>query len=163
MSAAYGGSPQAVDYSATAVFDFTASTNEALDLKLTADESAVSSAGIGFDSLNLQVVNETTGTSLASLSFSSSSAAKNFFNGGRVSLGGVGVGSQSIEIEYFLDYNSGTSATPGNGFGFTYALVDPPLSAAIPEPATWAMLMMGFGGLAYAGYRGLRKGPALVG
>ena len=133
MSAAYGGSNQSLDYSATVVFDFTTPASEQLDLKLISDDLAASSAGIGFDSLNLQVLNETTGKSLASLSYTSSSAAKAFFNGGQVSLGASSAGSQSIEIEYFLDYNSGTSAGPGDGFGFTYALSDPPLSPAVPE------------------------------
>jgi hypothetical protein len=94
------------------------------------------------------------------LSFTSSSAAKTFFNGGQVSLG-IGTGNQSIEIEYSLNYNSGTSAGLGDGFGFTYALVDPPLSATIPEPSTWTMVFIGFAGLAFAGYRA-RVRPAVV-
>ena len=153
VSAAYGGSNQSLDYSATVVFDFTTPASEQLDLKLISDDLAASSAGIGFDSLNLQVLNETTGKSLASLSYTSSSAAKAFFNGGQVSLGASSAGSQSIEIEYFLDYNSGTSAGPGDGFGFTYALSDPPLSPAVPESSTWAMLIMGFLGLGVASWR----------
>jgi hypothetical protein len=31
---------------------------------------------------------------------------------------------------------------------------------AVPEPSTWAMMLIGFGGLGYAGWRGSRK-PAL--
>lgn len=33
--------------------------------------------------------------------------------------------------------------------------------STIPEASTWAMMMLGFGGLAMAGYRGARKRPAL--
>jgi hypothetical protein len=162
MSAGYGGSSAALQYEATAVFDFTAPKSEALDLNLISDDFAVSSAGIGFDSLDLQVINETTGKSLASFSSTSSSAAEKFFNADQVSLGGVGAGSQSIEIEYFLGYKSGTSAVPRDGFGFSYDLVDPPApSAAIPELSTWAMMLIGFAGLAFAGYRA-RVGPAVV-
>jgi hypothetical protein len=29
---------------------------------------------------------------------------------------------------------------------------------AIPEPSTWAMMLLGFGGLAFAGYRRARAG-----
>jgi hypothetical protein len=140
MSATYGGSGSAVTYKATATFDFNTSATEALDLDLLSDNPAE----IGFNSLDLQVVNETTSKSLASLSFTSSSAAHAFFNGGQVSLGSVGPGSQSIEIEYMLRYNSGTSVAPGNGFSFTDDLVDPAPSAAIPEPSTWAMMLVGF-------------------
>ncbi len=35
-------------------------------------------------------------------------------------------------------------------------------STAIPEPATWAMLMLGFAGLGFAGYRGSRNGAAFA-
>jgi hypothetical protein len=154
MSAGYGGSSQALTYETTATFDFTAKSEETLDLDLLSDNPAE----IGFDSLNLQVVNETTSKSLASLSFTGSSAAENFFNMGQVSLGSVGAGSQSIEIEYMLGYNSGTSAAAGDGFGFTYDLVDPAVTPAIPEPSTWAMLIMGFVGLGVASRR-RRRGP----
>ena len=58
MSAAYGGAHQSLDYSATAVFDFTTSTSEALDLKLLSDtyNFVENSAGIAFDNLDLQVI-----------------------------------------------------------------------------------------------------------
>ena len=146
MSAAYGGSGSALTYEATATFDFKTTVAEALDLNLLSNNPAQ----IGFDSLDLQVINETTSKSLASLSFTSSSAAETFFKKGQVSLGSVGAGSQSIEIEYMLGYNSGTSAPAGDGFAFTYALVDPPVSAAVPETSTWAMMLVGFAGLAFA-------------
>ena len=149
MSAAYGGFVP-LQYEVAAVFDFTApKTGEKVNLDLLSDNFGT----IGFDSLDLLVVSKNTGKSLASLSFTSSSAAKSFFNGGQVSVGWVGAGSQSIEIEYFLGYNIGTSAAPGNGFGFTYDLVDPPLTATVPEPSTWAMMLVGFSGLAFAGCR----------
>jgi hypothetical protein len=41
-----------------------------------------------------------------------------------------------------------------DGFGFTYQLVDPPLS--VPEPSTWAMMLIRFAGLAFVGYRRTR-------
>jgi hypothetical protein len=149
MSAGYGGSSSPVTYEATATFDFNTSATEALDLDLLSDNPAE----IGFDSLDLQVVNEKTSKSLASLSFTSSSAAEKFFKMGQVSLGSVGAGSQSIEIEYMLGYNSGTSAVSGDGFGFTYDLVDPRSPRAIPEPSTWAMMLTGLTGLGLLGLR----------
>jgi len=35
------------------------------------------------------------------------------------------------------------------------------LPASIPEPTTWAMMLLGFAGLGFAGYRSARKGAAL--
>jgi hypothetical protein len=33
-------------------------------------------------------------------------------------------------------------------------------SVAVPEPSTWAMLLLGFAGLGYLGYRGSRRTAA---
>jgi hypothetical protein len=33
---------------------------------------------------------------------------------------------------------------------------------AIPEPSTWAMMLLGFAGLGYAGYRGRRSAVAVA-
>jgi PEP-CTERM motif len=32
----------------------------------------------------------------------------------------------------------------------------------VPEPATWAMMLIGFAGLCFAGYRGTKKSHAAV-
>ncbi len=39
------------------------------------------------------------------------------------------------------------------GATFTFTLV----SGAVPEPSTWAMTLLGFAGLGYAGYRKARQ------
>jgi PEP-CTERM motif len=65
--------------------------------------------------------------------------------------------SQSIQLAYFLDY-ADASAKAG-GFGFGYGLVDGP-SAAIPEPSTWTMMLIGFTGLAWVGRRASRRAVA---
>ena len=36
------------------------------------------------------------------------------------------------------------------------------LALATPEPSTWAMMLAGFAGLGFAGYRGSRKSPAVA-
>jgi hypothetical protein len=65
-------------------------------------------------------------------------------------------------MDYILGYKSGTSAVVGDGFGFSYDLATKPVTKAlgldtaassVPEPSTWAMMLVGFAGLAFAGYR----------
>ena len=163
MSAAYGGSGSAVKYEATATFDFNTSKSETLDLKMLSDSFADSSAEIAFDNLELEVVVD--GGTPHTYPFSSltgSGGAEAFFNADTINLGVIAKGSQSIEIEYFLGYNSGTSAGVGDGFGFTYDLVDPPPSAAVPEPSTWALMALGFAGLGFVGYRKAQKNAAVA-
>jgi PEP-CTERM motif len=37
-----------------------------------------------------------------------------------------------------------------------------PVSSSVPEPSTWAMLVLGFTGLGFAGYRKARNGAAFA-
>ena len=156
MSIGYGGTSFAITYDATAVFNFTTSASEALDLSLLSYNSA---GLVGFDSGLLWV--DVDGNPPYSFPLSSLSAAETFFASGKsLALGKPAAGPQSIEIEYSLTFNAGTSAAPMDGFGFTYALKDPPATATpspIPEPSTWAMMLVGFASLAFAGYRASRR------
>jgi hypothetical protein len=169
MSAGYDGLGP-LQYEATATFDFKTSASETLYLNLLSDQVS----GIGFDSLELLVLVD--GTTRIQRVFSSSGGAETFL-ATDPSLGTIAAGSQfqSIEIEYFLDYKSGTSAVIPNGFGFTYELAPKRFTlmtataaldfaaatlTAIPEPSTWAMMLIGFAGLACAGYRASRKAVA---
>jgi PEP-CTERM motif len=153
MSAGYGTTSYAITYEGTATFDFSTPKSEALDLYLT----SFSSAGLGFDSLLLWVqVNDGDPQAYTFSSLTGSGGAETFFTANKnkpLSLGTVAAGAQSIELLYGLTFNIGTAAAPADGFGFTYALADPPLSAAVPEPSTWVMMALGFAGLAFAGYR----------
>jgi hypothetical protein len=155
MSAAFSGGLLLQTYAATAVFDFTTSASEALDLTVLSDKVM----GIGFDSLEVQVINLVDNKTLLSDTFSS--AATFFAPLQSISLPGeIAAGSQSIEIDFSLSYWDTTSITPNASFGFTYALVDPPLSGVIPESSTWAMMLIGFVGLAAVGYRAFGTGVA---
>jgi PEP-CTERM motif len=49
-----------------------------------------------------------------------------------------------------------------NWYGFTLG-VDGLAPPAIPEPSTWAMMLIGFAGLGYAGYRASRQGASVAG
>ena len=37
------------------------------------------------------------------------------------------------------------------------------VSATVPEPSTWAMMLVGFAGLGFAGYRWTRKAVSVTG
>jgi hypothetical protein len=152
MSAAFSGGLLQQTYAGTAVFDFatTSATSETLNLNMLSNDAV----GIGFNSLTLQVINLVDNTTLLSETFSSLTEAAPFFeNGNSVTLGTVTGESQSIEIEFSLSYWNSTGITPNASFGFAYALVDPPVGAVVPEPSTWAMLIIGFVGLGVASWR----------
>jgi hypothetical protein len=54
--------------------------------------------------------------------------------------------------------SSGQVSTEGNFVAeFTSGGVTPPPPAPVPEPSTWAMMLLGFAGLGYAGYRKARE------
>jgi hypothetical protein len=148
MSAAFSGGLLQQTYAATAVFDFQTSPLETLDLKILSDKAV----GIGFNRLTLQFFNLAKSTTTPILSETFPSVGAFFAPGQSISLPGtILAGSQSIEIDFSLSYWNSTGITPNASFGFTYALVDPPIGA--PEPSTWAMMLLGFTGLGYAGLR----------
>jgi hypothetical protein len=58
----------------------------------------------------------------------------------------------------WLIWNGGTTPVVGTGNtdgfpGATYSF----LPSGVPEPATWAMMLAGFAGLGFMGWRGSRK------
>ena len=163
MSAGYGGAPQ---YEATAVFDFTTSTSETLDLNLLTDNFS----GAGFDSLEFKVIVDGTAHVYKR---SRLAGAESFFAADTLDLGTLAAGSQTIKLEYFLDYNSGTLAKSGAGFGFTYDLATAPVAApfalaaapatsGIPEPSAWAMMLLGIAGLGFTAFRRSRRSVSLA-
>jgi PEP-CTERM motif len=74
--------------------------------------------------------------------------------GGPGALGGLGAFADP-----FNDVLSGLPATQVNGF--VQALEFAPQVAAVPEPSTWAMMILGFCGLGFMAYRRKQNGPAL--
>jgi hypothetical protein len=153
MSAAYGGTGQALQYEASTILDFTPPRSESFELDL----ESYSASGIGFGLLDFSV---TVGKTSHGYSFSSLSGAESFFKAHALHLGTL-AGSQSIQLAYSLDY-ADASAKAG-GFGFGYRLVDGPTpSPAIPEPSTWTMMLVGFTGLAWVGRRALRRAVAVA-
>ena len=67
-------------------------------------------------------------------------------------LSGPGItGSQAA----FLEYAATQVAGPGGAVSLS--LTDSSAASAVPETSTWAMMMLGFAGLGFAGYRASRK------
>jgi hypothetical protein len=126
----YGGTGQALDYEATAVFDFTTTTSAPLYLNLVADKVA----GIGFGKLELKVIVDGAGYTYTFSSLAGSGGAEPFFTARALELLGSPVpGSQSVKLEYFVDYNSGNyGAAPQAGFGFTYNVSTTPVGPIAP-------------------------------
>jgi PEP-CTERM motif len=68
-------------------------------------------------------------------------------------LGGLGGFANPFDIVL-----NGLPATQVNGF--TEALEFSPVTPAVPEPSTWAMMLAGFAGLGFLGYRQTLKARA---
>jgi hypothetical protein len=155
MSAAYGGLGP-LQYEATAVF--TTPKSETLYLNLMSDNFGQPS--FDFDTLTLEVfVNGI--EKCSQCTFSSLAGARAFFTAHPIDLGAIAAG-ESITMDYFLGYKSGTSAVVGDGFGFTYDLATAPVAktlglgaaaSSVPEPSTWAMMLIGLAGLGFVASR----------
>jgi hypothetical protein len=176
MSVVYGG-VGGLQYEATALFDFRTTKLEALDLNLlSANFSNVS--GVVFDKLELQVSVDGTPISHAPYIFSSLTGAEYFFTNRSLPLGTFTAGSSpSVSITYDLIYNGFTLAKVGDRFGFTYDLASSAVAATpiatafdfpvsqsstVQEPSTWAMMLLGFAGLGFAGWRSRRRSVSIA-
>jgi hypothetical protein len=131
---------------ATALFDFSTTVPKALDLNLLSDRVLGSS-----DAVELKVV---AGGKTTTYDFSTPTFPK------QLQLGTIAAGSQNVSLSFDLN--------GGNGFGFTYDFATVPVAATpanaafdfvggrtstIPEPSTWAMMLIGFAGFAFAACR----------
>ena len=50
----------------------------------------------------------------------------------------------------------------GTGLAAQWSPSDPSAASAVPEPSTWAMMLLGFAGLGFAGYRRAKAGRATL-
>jgi hypothetical protein len=62
--------------------------------------------------------------------------------------------NQLVTIRGLDPFTTVTFATTGTAFEFTLG--------SVPEPSTWAMMVLGFAGLGYAAFRRNLKGRALA-
>ena len=154
MSAESAGG--AGSYSDSAQIGFSVKSPETVTLDLL----GFNVLGAGFSSMTLTVQ----GSNVNSFSetFTTLAGAENFFNSDASSdlnLGSFATGPGSITISYSLNYLNAAGSARGFGFNFN---VDPP-GGTVPEPSTWAMMLLGFAGLGYAAFRRARTtGRALI-
>jgi hypothetical protein len=131
--------------SASSTFDF----GYGGDLKLGLIDSQLTgfSAGAGFQSMEFTI--EADGVEILDTTFRSLAVAESFFHDDLIDLGS----NFGPNIDLIFGYTL-VADGPG-GFGFDLAI-----GGAVPEPSTWAMMLAGFAGLGYAGWR--KKGAWAV-
>src|ERR1700733_1026261 len=131
MSIGYGGEGEALTYTSSATFAFTDPLAGDFKLTLLSPESS----GSGFSDLTFDVrINSAD----HSFEFKTLSDAEMFFTDNVLDFGDFVGGVKNVAFTYGL-----TTKTPGDGFGFDLAIGE--VSAAIPEPSTWSMSLIGFG------------------
>jgi hypothetical protein len=84
-------------------------------------------------------------------------------NGGADSVTGA-EGNGTLQFVGTYSQITFTNTNFENWYGFTLGvdgLAPPP--PAVPEPSTWVMMLVGFAGLGYAGYRASRRGVSVAG
>jgi PEP-CTERM motif len=84
-----------------------------------------------------------------------------------VNIGGGTPQGLGLILDTVASLSSGQTTTIDSSSGFTQPPYDQPFSgtltiaAAVPEPSTWAMMILGFAGLGFLAYRRKSK-PALM-
>jgi hypothetical protein len=113
-------------------------------LGLIDDQHAGFTGGLGFQSLEFTILDN--GVEIFDLTFNSLTVAESFFDDSVINLGS----NLGPDIDLTFAYN--LVADGSGGFGF-----DVVVGGAVPEPSTWAMMLLGFAGLGYTGYRRARE------
>jgi hypothetical protein len=132
------GGGESDTYSASSTFDFGYPGD--LQLGLIDDQVSGFANGLGFQSMEFTIMAD--GVEVLDVTFGSLAIAESFFRDDVIDLGSDFGPNLDLTFGYTL------IADGSGGFGFDFAL-----GGAVPEPPTWAMMLVGFAGLGYAGYR----------
>src|ERR1700722_8836493 len=86
-----------------------------------------------------------------------------------VNMGATGTGDQTgplgnelVTITGLAPFTTATFSSTNNAFEFSLAATPVTQTGGTPEPATWAMMMIGFAGLGYAAFRRHSNGGAFA-
>ena len=82
-----------------------------------------------------------------SQSFNDLASAQAFFTANVLGLGQFSNGATDVELLFDETMSS------NEGFGFTYAFATTGAVSGVPEPSTWAMMLIGFAGIGFVAYR----------
>jgi hypothetical protein len=134
-------------YSASSTFDFAYRGD--LELGLIDDQVSGFAGGLGFQSMEFTIMAD--GVEVLDVTFGSLAIAESFFRDDVIDLGA----DLGPNIDLTFGYN--LVADGSGGFGFDFAV-----GGAVPEPSTWAMMLIGFAGLGFAGSRASRKNVAVT-
>jgi PEP-CTERM motif len=129
-------------YSAGSTFDFGYGGD--LLVGLIDDQVSGFAGGIGFQSMEFTI--EANGVEILDRTFLSLTVAESFFRDNVIDLG------SNLGPNIDLTFGYTLVADGSGGFGFDLAI-----GGAVPEPSTWAMMLVGFAGLGFAGYRRARE------
>ena len=129
-------------YSASSTFDFAYRGD--LQLGMIEDQVSGFAGGQGFQSMEFTIAAD--GNEIFDRSFTSLAVAESFFHDSVIDLGSDFAPNIDLTFGYTL------VADGSGGFAFDFAV-----GGAVPEPSTWAMMLVGFAGLGFAGYRSARR------
>jgi hypothetical protein len=138
------GGGESHTYSATSTFDFGYSGDVLLGL-IGSQETGFAN-GLGFQSMEFTISAD--GVEILDTTFKSLSIAESFFKNSVFDLG------SDFGPDIDLTFGYTLLANGSGGFGFDFALGG---IAAAPETTTWSMMVIGFVGLGFAGYRRVRE------
>jgi hypothetical protein len=142
LGANYASGGESDTYTATSTIDFVYGGD--LTLGLIGDQQSGFTGGAGFESIEFTVL--AGATTILSQTFSSLAAADSFFDDQVINLGSSYGPGVDLTFTYTL-----TADGPG-GYGLDFVV-----GGAVREPSTWAMTLVGFAGLGFAGYRARKR------
>ena len=143
------GSATSLTYNATADFVFLTTTSEDIYLNLTSgvpSGDAFQSLTFGYDINSDGWVYNT---------FTTVAEADAFFTDNSINLGEFAAGTQNLDLSYAF-----TAEGDAPGYVVTYNTSGTGIAPTIPEPSTWAMMLIGFAGLSYVGWRRANRAKA---